>query len=537
MEKIRVVWGIVKADFKERTRNYGFLLILAVSVLAAYAFIPPYGSKFAVLDISGYRGLYNSAWVGASVAMSTTSILFLLGFFYVKSAIEQDRQTRVGQIITTTPTSKIVYLVGKFVSNLAILSILVASAFLVSIIMQLARGESLILDFVNLALPFLIVVFPVIVIVAALAVLFEAVNVLKSGFGNVVYFFIWAFLLKYESLQHLKFGSFSMSFHSLMGAEIFKNSMGDRFLTMFPDNKLEIAEGLMFVNEPLKTFLWEGVNWNFEIALGRSTWFLVTLIIVLIGVVLFKGFEGSPQIRKRSLLSKLFHSSIKSKEIHELTLVEEQIDNAQNLTSVNYSPSLLSLIVLETKLSISRQTWWWYLIQLSLIVQCIWFPFETVKQIIGPFSWCWPLLIWSSMGTRETMFNTKQVVFSCPFPIRRHFIAIWISGLIITLLTGSGLFVRLVMERDAIGIVALLVGAMFIPSLALTLGVWTRTNRTFEVAFMIIMFMGVFNKVAILDFMGIVEGSISSGFTIVYFFLTVTLFLLALYGRKRQIVS
>jgi len=84
MGNIKGITGIIKADFKERTRNYGFLLVVGMSIISAYLFVPLQESKFAVVEISGYRGIYNSAWVGSSVAMSTVTILFLLGFFYIK---------------------------------------------------------------------------------------------------------------------------------------------------------------------------------------------------------------------------------------------------------------------------------------------------------------------------------------------------------------------------------------------------------------------------------------------------------------------
>ncbi len=534
MNSMKRLKGIVKADLKERTRNGGFLLVVAMSMISAYLFLPPRNSYFAVLDISGYRGIYNSAWVGASVAMSTVSLLFLLGFFYVKSAIQKDRQTGVGQIIASTPINRTTYIAGKFFSNLSILSVLVACSYVIAILMQLVRNENLTLNFIHITLPFLVVVVPVMFLVAAFAVLFESVNCLKGGFGNIIYFFIWAVLLKYETVHTVRIGRHAIDIHSIMGAEIFKNSMGERFTQLFPGVESEISEGLMFVEEPLLTFLWEGVSWHFELVAGRVVWLVAGAILVCVAAWCFQGFELSPQSKAQSIIVRRLKSYFgKAKPVNE-NLMSNLNGHACTLSPVSYQQGFFPLLVSELRLAIRLQKWWWALVQLSLIAACIGMPFQTAIQVAGPLSWCWPLLVWSSMGTREVTHGMQQIVFSSPFPIRRQGLALWVSGWIFSCFAGSGLLIRFIMERDSGGVMAWLVGSMFIPSLALALGVWTRTSRTFEVVFMIIMFMGVLNKVTYFDFMGVVEGSISTGMPLIYAMVTMLLLFLAVYGRKRQ---
>ncbi|MEB0248556.1 hypothetical protein QN344_00355, partial [Mucilaginibacter sp. 5B2] len=58
------IYNIIKADYLQRTRSYSFLITLAITVYAAYSFVPPDTANYTTLSASGYRGVYNSAWVG-----------------------------------------------------------------------------------------------------------------------------------------------------------------------------------------------------------------------------------------------------------------------------------------------------------------------------------------------------------------------------------------------------------------------------------------------------------------------------------------
>ena len=79
------------------------------------------------------------------------------------------------------------------------------------------------------------------------------------------------------------------------------------------------------------------------------------------------------------------------------------------------------------------------------------------------------------------------------------------------------------------------VGALFIPSLALCLGVWTGSSKSFEFVYSLIWYIGPFNQIIPLDFMGVVPGSVEAGIWQVYLVITIVLFGLAVIGRRWQI--
>lgn len=78
---------------------------------------------------------------------------------------------------------------------------------------------------------------------------------------------------------------------------------------------------------------------------------------------------------------------------------------------------------------------------------------------------------------------------------------------------------------------ALAAGLLFIPSLALALGVWTGSSKAFEVVYAVFWYLGVLNDVLELDYAGLH----ASGHWPIYLALSLVLFAFAFWGRKRQL--
>ena len=186
MSEIRTVLAIARADFLERVRRYSFLFTLGFALYLGY--LATAGNL--VLQVGNMRGIFNSAWVGALLALVATDFISLAGFYFVKNTIERDRETRVGQILAATPISKFMYAFGKMVSNLAVLSLMLAVLAAAGIAMQLVSGEDRHIELWKLIAPFVLLAFPAMAVVAAIAVFFETVPFLRGGFGNVAYFFL-----------------------------------------------------------------------------------------------------------------------------------------------------------------------------------------------------------------------------------------------------------------------------------------------------------------------------------------------------------
>ena len=181
------------ADFRERSRRPAYLVTLAAAIALGYLALPPASSVWVVMNAGGYRGVYNSAYVGTVTALAGGLWLMIGGFYVVRGAIIRDEQAGVGQVLAATPLRSAGYLAGKFLSNLMVLGSMAAVLAVTALALQLARGESAAVRPGALLLPYVLLTLPVLAITAAAAVLFETVPVLRGGLGNVAWFFFWIF--------------------------------------------------------------------------------------------------------------------------------------------------------------------------------------------------------------------------------------------------------------------------------------------------------------------------------------------------------
>ncbi|HUF38120.1 MAG TPA: hypothetical protein VMN57_06325 [Anaerolineales bacterium] len=89
------------------------------------------------------------------------------------------------------------------------------------------------------------------------------------------------------------------------------------------------------------------------------------------------------------------------------------------------------------------------------------------------------------------------------------------------------------MRGDLQGLPAFLSAAIFIPSLALASGVWSGSNKLFEVLYIFIWYLGPINHLLGLDFIGTQDAGRPAFFALC----SGLLIALAIFGRTRQISS
>ena len=90
-------------------------------------------------------------------------------------------------------------------------------------------------------------------------------------------------------------------------------------------------------------------------------------------------------------------------------------------------------------------------------------------------------------------------------------------------------------EQD--DLLALVAGAVFIPSLALSLGVWSGSSRLFEITYLLLWYLGPLHPFGMphLDFMGATDASLSVGAPASFALCAAILLGAAALGRWRQL--
>jgi hypothetical protein len=100
--------------------------------------------------------------------------------------------------------------------------------------------------------------------------------------------------------------------------------------------------------------------------------------------------------------------------------------------------------------------------------------------------------------------------------------AVWIAGVVVAVSTNAGLAIRLLVAGDRSGLLAWLACSLFVPSLALALGIWSGTSKAFEAIYTVWWYVGPAHHVPGLDFLGATPESARP-----YLFLSLTMALVA----------
>jgi hypothetical protein len=540
---MRAIAAIARADFLERVRRYSFLLTLLFATFLGYSA----ATGRIMIQLGGYRGVYTSAWVGALVALVTTCWVSLVGFYIVKGAIDRDRQSGVGQVLAATPLSKPTYALGKFASNFAVLASMVLILAVAAVVMQTFLREDPRLDLFALLSPFVIIALPAMLLTAAVAVLFETLPVLRGGVGNVVWFFVWAFLgVAFSAVTGIEWldplGNMTMANSMISGAYAHIPGYKGGFAFTIADKPVQVVQ----------SFRWEGVPWTASQILLRLAWCGVAMVLVLFAAAVFDRFDSAKlfgRARRKAvqaapggafangptLEGSAPLATAATSPIARATPIRITATRLTTLATGDHSSAFVRLVIAELKLAVKGLHWWWYAVAAGLLIAQATAPLATARQQLLATSWLWLVLVWSGMGARETRFGTRALLFSSARILPRQILACWIAGFALAVLSGSVVALRIFATQGAVGLLPWIAGAALLPSMALALGVWSGTSKPFEGILTAMWYIGPMNRVSGIDYTGSSNGAATTHYAVMYILIAAVLLITAAVLRARQI--
>ncbi|MEV0127634.1 hypothetical protein AB0H83_04110 [Dactylosporangium sp. NPDC050688] len=466
--------ALAMADFRERVRRPAYLVMLISAVCLGWLAVPPASTRWVVLDAGGARGLYTSGYVGLVTALTSALWLTLVGFYLVRDAVARDVRTGVGQLLAAGPLRTPVYLAGKFVSNLLVLGSMAGTMAVTALVLQLLRGESRAVDPLALLTPFVFLAVPMLAVTAAAALLFETTPVLRSGFGNVLWLFVW---------MAGAIGGQSAS------APLGGIGVGQLAGTM-PATADTFGLGLMYVDRPLRTFEWPGLPLDAGFVAERAAVTLIAVAVALLPALWFHRFDTAAATAA-GIASTAGSAAARAaaRSLPEPYTVYKGLPR----TAAVAGPATGRLLAAEVRILLRGAPWWWWAGAALLGLAGLAAPPGPALAL----GWIWPVLLWSRLGTGR---DAAAILAAYPAP-RRRLLAEWAAGVLLAAATGALPAVRMLATGDGPGLAAWAAGALFVPALALALGTLTGAQRTFQAVYPALWYL-VINDVAALDYMG-----------------------------------
>jgi len=299
---------------------------------------------------------------------------------------------------------------------------------------------------------------------------------------------------------------------------------------------------------------WAGLRWDLPQLWLRLGWIGAALALVLLAALFFDRFDPA-RGRRSSRAARRAGEQPAAPVVDEVgTLAAAALpregtgpniaaaESAGPPAPIHLTPLSVErgwgfpgMLAAELRLALKGYSWWWYAVAAGLLVAQCAAPLEVSRGPLLTAAWIWPILLWSGMGAREARYGTEQLIFSSSGIMARQFPASWLVGVLIAVATGGGTAVRLLLAADYAGLFGWFAGALFVPTLALALGAWTKSSRPFEALFTGLWYVGPLNHVPGLDFTGGASGPHTVEYGGAYLALTCGLLAVAFWGRGRQL--
>ncbi|WP_271767764.1 ABC transporter permease [Aquimarina algiphila] len=475
---------LLKSDYLQRTRSYPFLITLCISLAIAYTFIPPPDATYSTIRIGDYQGYYNSEWIGYVTAIMTSIFLSLVGFYLVNSGIKKDISSKIGQIIATTKISNFQYLLSKAIGNFLILSTIAFIIFIMSILLFFIYSTGYPFKILQFIIPYAVIVLPSLLFISVLAVFFEVFLGRIPVLQNILFFFLFSLILVNDNFGTKEFG------WDIFGTRIILDQMEESVREISNiENTSGLSIGYALGNiSKTKYFTFEGIHFPGSFLLSRLAWMGLGLFLLGFASIFFHRFKIKERFQPKKIENVL------------KTVIKSDI-NISKLPKIEKSFRVLPLIKTEFVLLVrSGHKWLWVLNIIGVLSLCF-APLSVAHQIILPILWFLQVSRWSSLVTKEKNFNTHFFTFASYRPLRRLLLSQVISGILLALLLATPLLVRYLTLLDFAHITTIILGGVFIVSLAVVLGILSNGKKLFEIIFFMLTYTNI-NAIPFTDYYG-----------------------------------
>ncbi|WP_219225528.1 hypothetical protein [Pedobacter antarcticus] len=525
---MQYLYNIIKADYLQRTRSYSFLITLAVTVFMAYSFVPPDTASYTTLSALGYKGVYNSAWVGYVSGIMTSFMLSFYGFLLVNSGIKKDIETEVGLIIATTPVTNFKYLLSKQLSNYLVLLTITGITFIVSIAVFLVRGTDQPFILGNFVFPYLFFAIPALFVVAALAVTAEVFLGKRSILQFIIYFLLFGICMAFINEK----GGSDTGVFDPFGLSLMTKSITQHINTHFNEDIKSVSFGFIFNgHKTFKLFAWEGLNWTPIFIFSRLLWIGFGLGLIYISSLFFHRFDfkQAVTIKKKKLQSASAVSATEAGQLIDPMRISRSV-----LPALSFNYGIYPLIKTEFLLLIRQGNKWLWLLNAALWVAMFVAPFKYAYSYLLPVLLFLQVTRWSELVTKEKTNRIHYFAYASYKPLQRMLPAQIMAGILLAISLSLPVIIRSISTSNLYAVIGLLNGAVLIVLLAVALGILTGGKKLFEVFFFLLTY-AVINQVPFADYLGSLPDHHAPFFIWIVLMMNLTLTVVLFIARRYQI--
>lgn len=465
--KWNMIYQVLKADYLERTRRFSFLAICAITMFLTFLSVPNVKAPFVsiCLEPNIFRQGSNSSWIPITIALCGGILFPMIGLSFVKNNISMDRNTGLLYIMQSMNMPKASYVIGKYLSNLFLLTIMWILTIIGATIMLPFQFPNQLLSFHDFISPF-IGIYPGIVFASALAIFLESVSFISRKMSNVIgitTLFVM-FLINYSTsdynyplLRIFDFSNYRWIMESINNAVI--PIIGHEVL----ETGILVPGGMFADSQGVQELFFHGMTWNNQFFADKILLIFLCFVLVILAII----FLDQTEQRGKVTFNK---SQKKNKTVFVRT-------------------HCTSSFVTEFKILYSGLPKLWYILIASLWVYSIFAPLQYVQGYLWIIMLIFSVVIFSQMGCSEYEHNLMEYFLTIKSSLVKSLVYSCIGGIITSLVLSIPIIMRCLITQNYVCSLGYIAFSFFVPALACFLGEYTKSRRAFETIFLLICFL------------------------------------------------
>ncbi len=462
-----IIYQVMKADLLERVRRSSFLAMCVFAMFLAFFSVPDVEAP--LVSICMEPGIFsqgsNPSWIPIAIALCGGVLFPMIGLSFVKNNISMDRDSGLLYGLQSMNMKKGNYIIGKFLSNLSMLTVMWLFVMLGAALMLPFRFPDQPLPFYDFISPF-IGIYPGIVFAAAFAVLLESVPFISSKAGNAVgltALFVM-FLVNYSASGYD---------NPLLGAFDYGNyrwvmdSINDAVVPMIgrevQETGILVPGGMFADSKGGQELVFHGLLWNRQYLMDKIILTAISMALILSAVILLETTEKRKKASSRSLR-------------------EKGRKGGKSIYCTNQ-------FMMECRLLLKSLPKGCLAVNAGLWVYSIFAPLQYVQGYLWIIMLICSVALFSQMGCREHENSLTECFVAIKFSLVRQMAYSYLWGVVILFMLSAPVAIRCFMEQKFLCSFCYIVFSLFVPALACFSGECSRSRRAFETVYLLICFL------------------------------------------------
>ena len=456
-----IIYQVMKADLLERVRRSSFLAMCVFAMFLAFFSVPDVEAP--LVSICMEPGIFgqgsNPSWIPIAIALCGGVLFPMIGLSFVKNNISMDRESGLLYGLQSMNMKKGNYIIGKFLSNLSMLTVMWLFVMLGAALMLPFRFPDQPLPFYDFISPF-IGIYPGIVFAAAFAVLLDSVPFISSKAGNAVgltALFVM-FLVNYSAsgydnplLGAFDYGNYRWVMDSIDDAVVPVIGRGVR------ETGILVPGGMFAGSKGGQELVFHGLLWNRQYLMEKIILTAISMALVLSAVILLETAEKNKKT-----------SSGKPRE--KGACCTNQFMMERRLLLKSLPKSCLAVNV-------------------GLWIYSIFAPLQYVQGYLWIIMLICSVALFSQMGCREHENGLTECFVTIKSSLVRQMVYSYLWAAVILFMLSLPVIVRCFVEQKILCSCSYIAFSFFVPALACFLGEYSKSRRAFETVYLLICFL------------------------------------------------